>query len=57
MLQKNYGAEVVDYGDIEVENERNLHPPVEHAVRNLNVLGPLLGRLSSKVTEIVQKKS
>lgn len=34
-----------------------MYPQVDFAVRNLNVLGPLLGRLSAEVTEIAQKKT
>lgn len=34
-----------------------MYPPVEFAVRNLNVLGPLLGRLSSKVNKIAKKST
>ena len=57
MLQQNYDAEIVDYGDVRLENEKNLHPPVEFSVRNLNVLGPLLGKLHHQVANIVQKQS
>ena len=49
MIKQNFGAEVIDYGDIKLENEKNLYPPVDFAVRNLNVLGPLLGRIHHKV--------
>jgi arginase family enzyme len=28
MLRKNYGAEVIDYGDVKLENEKDMHPPV-----------------------------
>ena len=52
MLQQNYGAQIVDYGDIKLENEKNMYPPVDYAVRNLNILGPLLGRLHDKVATI-----
>ena len=34
-----------------------MYPPVDFAVRNLNVLGPLLGRIHHKVEEIVRKKT
>lgn len=57
MLQKNYGVSVKDYGDIKLENERNLYPKVEHPVRDLNVLGPLLGKLHNKALSIAESKA
>lgn len=34
-----------------------MHPPVPFAVRNLNVLGPVLGRLHQKAYEIVKSQA
>jgi hypothetical protein len=49
LLKNNYGVDVVDYGDIKrEESDKTLHPPVPFAVRNLNVLGSVLGRIHSK---------
>ena len=28
MIKNNFGAQVVDYGDIKVEKERDMYPPV-----------------------------
>lgn len=50
MIKKRYEGEVVDYGDISIlEEEKTMYEPVPYAVRNLHVLGPLLGRLHSKI--------
>ena len=57
MIKNNFGAQVVDYGDIKVEEERGMYPPVEFAVRNLNVLGPVLGKLHHRAHEIISKKN
>jgi arginase len=56
-IKKMYEAEVVDYGDVKAEKEHGMYPPVEHPVRNLNVLGPLLEKLHNKVYDIASKKS
>lgn len=57
-LQKNFDTQIVDYGDISLlEEEKTMYPKVEFATRNLNLLGPLLGRLSGQVTKIAEKKT
>lgn len=56
-LRSNYGVQVRDYGNVAAtEEDLNKYPPVEFAVRNLNVLGPVLGRLHESVYNIVQKE-
>lgn len=57
-LNKKHNVQTVDYGDISIlEEEKTMYPHVPFAVRNLNVLGPLLGRLHARVAEIAAKKS
>ena len=57
MLHNSFDVTVHDHGDIKATPEDyTLHPPVIHPARNLNVLGPLLGRLHQKAYEIIQNK-
>lgn len=46
MIRRTENIDVTDLGDVYTTDEdRKKYPPVPFAVRNLHVLGPILGRL------------
>ena len=56
-LKQRHKVNVRDFGDVRsTEEELKHHESVEHPARNLNILGPVLGKLHNKVHEIMTDK-
>jgi arginase len=51
LLSRNYGVSVKDYGDVAATEEEYNLPPIEFPIRNVHILGPLLGRLHQRAYE------